>query len=699
MTFNSIILNNIKFNFKKYLSFFLVNSFAIMILFMYSNLMYEKQLTSMIPRSARNALKTGYAGVIIFLVVFISYTVTAFIKYRGKEFGVYMILGMTQKNIKKMVFFENVIIVGSSLLVGLISGMIFSRLYYMLFSKIMMLDGLKFNLNYQSVIVTVGIFGVIFLFSTLLGKRAISKISIVEMIKASLKSDMMEKRKYTGIVWFTLMVISLIILQSVKSRYIYESTLTLKLIAWICPTIILIGLYMVIGNFIESIKNIFKRFPDLYNKKILLLTNLSYRVKNYRTMLFVVSLLTSLAIFLIQFGYNMYATAPDVFEKNFFNDIMFVQTSKYNIVSEKELRDVIRAAGGELESYSKIEYVPMDVYKYEGEEKVVIQSFSFPIISERNYNQHMNTQFDIKPGEFMEVVNPSSSMRGAKRDNYEIVITEHGNDLYERLSPNVVECRISEKEFKNVVNDYTNFTLKPNNTPYEFAPLSIKYYNSAINSGEAFIVDHEDYERIKAEFKDKVEIYQKINIKENKDEIFNGVVELLKSKNQLDENFWNRTKGERPVYNDSNIEYINDLRPIYVEEERFEPIQIYGVTLFIFFFVGFLTLIASGIVLYYRVLTGVNDDRERLLKLRKMGMTDKELKELVCNELKILYFIPVLLGGFLGAFSISIVLSPQAVYDKIMLNTSLMIGLYIIIQIIFYHISKSKYLKETMNKR
>lgn len=699
MTFYHIVIRNIKFNFKKYISFFFVNSFAVMLLFMYSNLLFEPEMLSMVSRVARKTFSAGFVGLVIFSAIFISYTIIAFIKYRGKEFGIYMTLGMTQRDVKKMVLYENLVIVGSSLIAGLLSGFMFSRLFYMVFSKILKIKSLVFRINYQSILLTIGIFSAIFLFSTLLCKMSISRMSVIEIIKSSVKRDVVEYKKHTGTICFVLVAMSLVILQILKSRFSVEDTVVTQALKWICPGIIVVGLYLLMGSFIESVKTILKKYPSLYNKNILLLNNLSHKLLNYRSMLFIVSLLIALAIFMIQFSYNLYATMPILLEKNFMDDIMFVQTEEYNNINEEEVKKAIEQVGGKVESYTRIEYIPVDEYEIISENRVVISATNVPIVSESVYNKYMKTNVDIVSGEFMEIVNPSSSLRGRKRDLYESIITAPNNDIYERMQNVAVKVTVSRNDFDNIIKDYNHFILNPNNTPYQFIPFSIRHVNSTFNSGNAYIVDESDYEKIKSTLVDRVEVYHKINLSENKEKYFYALIDLLKNNNGLDDSYWNNAIVEEVEYDDPFEEHINDLRPVYVEEAKIDPIQKFGTVFFVFFFVGILILISSGVVLYYKILTSVDEERERISKISKLGMTNKELKKLICKELKILYFVPVLIGGFFGAYCISIVLSAQVVYNQIMINTVLMIVLYMLIQVVFYNISKNTYSKEVMYKK
>ena len=74
--------------------------------------------------------------VILFCTFFIFYAQNSFIKFRKKEFGLFMVLGMTIQNIQRIIFLENGLIAIISLITGLVSGTIFSKLFYLVIIKI-----------------------------------------------------------------------------------------------------------------------------------------------------------------------------------------------------------------------------------------------------------------------------------------------------------------------------------------------------------------------------------------------------------------------------------------------------------------------------------------------------------------------------------------------------------------------------------
>ena len=80
-----------------------------------------------------------------FSIFFISYAHRTFIKGRNKEFGIYMSLGMNEKDIKNLVLLENVLICIGSMVVGIAIGTLLSRLFQMVVLSMMEIDNIDFQ--------------------------------------------------------------------------------------------------------------------------------------------------------------------------------------------------------------------------------------------------------------------------------------------------------------------------------------------------------------------------------------------------------------------------------------------------------------------------------------------------------------------------------------------------------------------------
>ena len=97
MTFNEIILKMFKHNFRRYLLFFLCNSFTVMIFFVYTSLYTNRDFNNVYivdPSISSNLIAPGL-GIVLFSVFLVVYAQSAHMKNRKKDFGLFLVLGMT----------------------------------------------------------------------------------------------------------------------------------------------------------------------------------------------------------------------------------------------------------------------------------------------------------------------------------------------------------------------------------------------------------------------------------------------------------------------------------------------------------------------------------------------------------------------------------------------------------------------------
>lgn len=125
-----LALSNIKKNKQIYLPYLLSSAFTITMYYIihslsvnsgYANL---KRGRTMLPY----VMNLGTWVVLIFSVIFLFYINSFLIKRRKKEIALYNILGMEKKHIMMMMFFETIMTSLFSIIVGILFGIVFSKL-------------------------------------------------------------------------------------------------------------------------------------------------------------------------------------------------------------------------------------------------------------------------------------------------------------------------------------------------------------------------------------------------------------------------------------------------------------------------------------------------------------------------------------------------------------------------------------------
>src|SRR5665647_1527393 len=104
MNFNQISFKIFKANLRRYLLFFLCSSFTIMIFFTYSTILTNKEFMnpSKVNGTITSNLIAPSLGIALFSVMFIIYAHASFAKFRRTEFGLFMVLGMTNWDIGRI---------------------------------------------------------------------------------------------------------------------------------------------------------------------------------------------------------------------------------------------------------------------------------------------------------------------------------------------------------------------------------------------------------------------------------------------------------------------------------------------------------------------------------------------------------------------------------------------------------------------
>jgi putative ABC transport system permease protein len=146
-------------------------------------------MTGRIVHNARaemnQVLMAAEVIVLVFSFVFILYSTTAFVRARKKEFGLLTLMGMTQRQMRRMVFLENGLIAGAALAIGLALGVLFSKLF-LLAAAALAGDGQRMPFAVRPIAIagTVIAFTGLFLSVNLVSLLGVRASSITELLKA-----------------------------------------------------------------------------------------------------------------------------------------------------------------------------------------------------------------------------------------------------------------------------------------------------------------------------------------------------------------------------------------------------------------------------------------------------------------------------------------------------------------------------------
>ncbi|SEN01445.1 FtsX-like permease family protein [Mesobacillus persicus] len=395
MTFNQVIWKMAKVQYKKYIFYYLCNSFAVMFFFMFSTVYFNKQVEEAKRLDGiQDALSIPGVALIVFTIFFISYAHNVFMKRRRSEFGLFMTLGMSQRDITRLLVLENGVIAVASIGSGFLAGAVFSRLFFMLLMSRVGLQEVMFHLSGKMFMYSLGAFLVVFLLSV--GKSLVLTLrsSVILSMKSNRVAETIKMRSpIIGFLGFFIMVGSLLTLYVT-----YKDSAGSYLPLWTIG--VLLGLYISLSQFTSFVIEGAKKFPGFYFRRMLFLSSLDYKFKQLTSIMMLVSVMTMVTIFYSTLLLTFYKSSEKDAIGNNPYDVAFYQTETKNNLPEEELDAVLHQPEHTIEEhlvlpiithYEKLPYV-------EG-----VQPYYF--MSLDDFNQLTSNTLTLEDKEYLYYIN------------------------------------------------------------------------------------------------------------------------------------------------------------------------------------------------------------------------------------------------------------------------------------------------------
>lgn len=316
MDFRKFALNNITRNFRAYLGYFLSCSFSIMIFFAFAVSMFHPMISNSGMSSGSTAfmaLMTTEAIIFGFSMFFIIYSLSNFIKSRSREFGTLIIMGMSEKQFKKLVLLENLIIGGLSIVFGIVLGLLLSKVFLGLLSKIFYMDLSSFYLPTKAIIMTILIFIILFMLTGPFTLKLINKKGMLDLLKGDQKPKAeIKPSKIKGILGIVLILIS-------YALVLFGNRLGLDGGMYIIAAMSIIGIYLFFSQFTVLFLNSIKKKEEVYKKNtnMLLISNLAYKMRDNAKLLFIITILLSGTLIALSVSNTVVETQGESSKSNF----------------------------------------------------------------------------------------------------------------------------------------------------------------------------------------------------------------------------------------------------------------------------------------------------------------------------------------------------------------------------------------------
>lgn len=561
----------------------------------------------------RSVLKIGVSVAGIFSVCVLFYTDRFLMKQRAKEFGLYSLLGMEKKHIAKVVFWEMVQIGGIGIAAGLLLGMLFSRLLFLVLLALLELStDFSFQIVPKSVGVTVVLFVLLFILIILANNVRVFRLKPIELLQSAHEGEREPKVNW---------VLALLGAASLGYGYYLavtaENPLKAMLTLFTAILCVIAGTYLLfLSGSIAFLKLLKKSKRFYYHRKhFITVSGMIYRMKQNALGLANICILCTGVLVVLSSTVSLYAGIEDILKVHYPKDVMTTylyeedmeiegypeelkQTKHYDYALVEE-RLSERAQQYDVAVRDMIHYYDYtETGRIEGNRFVFEENFGFldefytlRIMTAEDYGRLAGEAVSLDAGTVLIAGTDDISLGD------EIIIMNQA-------------WRIAgQAEVENVMSDHEQ------NFDYGMIFVVVPSLDELLDICRMFQACYEDG-------RSNAPVYH--------------LCYNLEGKTQ-DKNAY--CQGLRDFINSTDIAHLAAVGNIYTE--RPEIFGIYGGLFFVGIFVGILFLVTTVMIIYYKQVSEGYDDRERFCIMQKVGMSREETKAVIRSQIMQVFFLPI----------------------------------------------------------
>ena len=589
----SLSFSNFKRSVREYGMLILSLTFSIFVFFNFQSVIYSESMDVLENYNKEYIdIIVQAASVVfgVFLFFFIWYASNVFLNQRKKEIGIYIFMGLDNVRIGKMYMLESVFIGLFSLLAGIGTGVLFSKLFQMLLLKLSDISvDIKFSFSWEAILITAGMFLVIYGLMTLKSYHTLKTSSVLNLLSGA-KQQEMQKEKW--IITFLKIAGGVGIL--LFGYYLAWDTGDINSLgnALGAVVLVIVGVYLLFSGLIPAIlRKLSGNKHYLYKKeRTLWVNNLAFRMKkNYRTYAMVTVLMIC----------SVTVMAISIAMKQRYEKIThFDQTYTYQVLSSEEKNGEEIAKG--IEQENKV--------KFWNEMQVVMVEPSV-VHSKYTYTAYGLVSFsDVKQ---------AAKKAGLPFDYKELKdkqAIELSHEVLMDLSGD------ADENYKQKIGSETYDVIKADNTPY---------FGALQNDTKIFILSDKTFESLKN--LGSITYFYNYRIENMKN--------MEASRAYL--NTLAQSSEDGQAFTGVNYTQIDGRQDSWIR-------VMYSLCIFMF-----VTLVlAAGSIIFLKICNEVYEDKERYKTLEKMGIQKKSLRKSVRNEICFTYYCPFVLMMITSYFSV-----------------------------------------------
>lgn len=539
----------------------------------------------------------GSVIISIFSVIFIFYANSFLMKRRKKEIALYGILGLERRHVAIVMFFESIIAGLASILGGIVLGVVFGKLFFMMLMKLTNIaEGSKFIIDIGAFVEAAVFFLIVYCVTLLWNLFQIRMSKPVELLKGE-EVGQKEKR--------STLLLAIIGIGMLGAGYYIALSVVNPLLAlskfFVAVLLVIIGTYYSFRAGSIVVLKLLKKNKKYYYQTdhFITVSGMLHRMKQNATGLANICILSTMVLVTLSTTIALYVgEAKIVKDRNPMDYYLDFTPSKADPSKlEKMIQELADKNDVTVNDYTgiqmKSELVTSTKEGYQALSRDQLYSnnfgyYSMILLPLAEYNKCTNQDITLSDGEILLSADDRKRNETVMIGNYEYQIKgecKRGDLKFGKDFSSLGDCIVvvpDEEELIKLVND--------------LGKESDKTSDKTVDYVIRFNVDGELSDRIACA-----------------NEIKRATYEI-----------------------DAKRDFMN------IDLDRIDSYRIFGGLAFLGFFLGIVFLLAMVLIIYFKQISEGFEDRKRYEILNKVGLDQKDVKRTINKQIIQVFFLPLL---------------------------------------------------------
>ena len=596
-----LALSNLRRNRRMVMPYFFATAVLSGMFFIIYNLIDSQSIANVIyGPTLQGMLGFGISVMIFFTVIYMLYINSFLMSRRKTEFGLYGVLGLEKRHVARIIFWENLILSGGGLLLGLAAGAVFGKLVFLILMRAMgsFAPGSTFSPTLPALLSTAGVFLVIFLLTCLYNIFKVRVASPIDLLHGEAKGE--KKPRFT----VPITILGVLTLGGGYALSLLSAIPTIALLSfWPAVLLVIIGTLCLFTAGSVFILNRLRKNKKFYYqpRNFVAVSGLLHRMKQNAAGLANICILSTMVIITMSGCCSLFFGQESILRSQNPYDISLGLALSDRDARSAAVDDVLDAAqslaaeyGAELTDVARLTWYQTYFWPGSGEE------LSGGIVPVGQYNEMTGSQYLLAPDELLFIGGSESSVQHF-RDQLEgsfSIQTADGKPL--PLHDGVLD---------------------------KGSVLILTADEDALSNALAVMYDEPggDLTRLIDEC-----LYFDVELSQE---------DGLDFGNRMFERF-NKITSDAAA----GGEYSVRTSSIFID--RASSLGTYGGLLVLGVFFTILFLTNTVIIIYFKQVSEGMEDRERFTIMQKVGMSDAEVRSTINRQVLIVFFLP-LVGALL----------------------------------------------------